>query len=151
VIFCFKKIGGGQISGFPFAPTGAYASSITSSTASNPLLNATTGLEMLFGLQGKNKPWPVISLRYILKSCQYLEYTARRMLGWLITDGSKIIWQEVVVAQLRFYPGICLEGLRKTTNILTHDGRCFGEASNRVLPERESTALPPGHSVRIFG
>jgi hypothetical protein len=33
------------------------------------------------------------------------------------------MWKEAVVAQLRYYPGNCLEGLRKTTNDLSQDSR----------------------------
>jgi hypothetical protein len=28
------------------------------------------------------------------------------------------MWKEAVVAELRYYPGVCLEGLRKTTKSL---------------------------------
>jgi hypothetical protein len=32
-----------------------------------------------------------------------------------VLEQSERIWEEVMVAYSRYYPGICLEGLRKTT------------------------------------
>jgi hypothetical protein len=40
---------------------------------------------------------------------------------------------EDVVAQLRYFPIICLEGLRKTGEFFSHDGRCRGSDSNTRL------------------
>jgi hypothetical protein len=42
------------------------------------------------------------------------------MMNW------KRIWKEVVVVQSGYYPGICLEELRETTNNLSEDIRCPG-------------------------
>jgi hypothetical protein len=33
----------------------------------------------------------------------------------IVNNELERMWKEAVVAQLRYYPGICLEGLRKTT------------------------------------
>jgi uncharacterized membrane protein len=46
IIFLFLKKLGDQMSGFPSAPIGSYASSIASSTVSKSRLNATTGVEV---------------------------------------------------------------------------------------------------------
>jgi hypothetical protein len=35
------------------------------------------------------------------------------MRGWLTNDESERTWKEAIVADLRYYPGICLEGLGK--------------------------------------
>jgi hypothetical protein len=42
------------------------------------------------------------------------------MLGQM-NDELEMFWKEVVMAQLRHYPGICLERLRKTTESLSQD------------------------------
>jgi hypothetical protein len=36
------------------------------------------------------------------------------------------IWKESVMVQLRYYPRIFQEGLRKSTKYLSHDSRCSG-------------------------
>jgi hypothetical protein len=43
------------------------------------------------------------------------------------------MWKEAVVANIRHYPGICLEGLRKTMRNLSQDSRFQGRDLN---PER---------------
>lgn len=43
------------------------------------------------------------------------------MLNVRMTDELEIIRKEVVMAQLGHCPGICLEGLRKTTKTLSQD------------------------------
>jgi hypothetical protein len=52
------------------------------------------------------------------------------------------IWKETAVASSRYYPGICMEGLRNTTNHISQDNRCHDLASNGTLPEYISKALP---------
>jgi hypothetical protein len=42
---------------------------------------------------------------------------------------------------LRYYPGICLEGLRKTTKILSQDSRHPGRDLNQGSPEEEAGVL----------
>jgi hypothetical protein len=42
---------------------------------------------------------------------------------------------------LRSYPGICLEGLRKTTKTLIQDSRSQGRDLNPVPPEYEAGLL----------
>jgi hypothetical protein len=49
-----------------------------------------------------------------------------------MTDESERILKKDVVA---LYPGISLEGLRKTAEELSHDRQCPGRDSNRVVPE----------------
>lgn len=43
------------------------------------------------------------------------------MLGWLMDYYFKRIWKTTVAAWSRYYPGICLEGLRKNTKNLSQD------------------------------
>jgi hypothetical protein len=40
------------------------------------------------------------------------------MLGCLLKDELERIWKEMIVAQSRFHPDICVGGLRKTTKDL---------------------------------
>jgi hypothetical protein len=42
---------------------------------------------------------------------------------------------------LRYYRGICLEELRKTTRNLSQDGRCLGRGFNPGPPEYETGVL----------
>jgi hypothetical protein len=49
---------------------------------------------------------------------------------------------EAAVAYLRYYHGIYLEELKKTTKNLSQDSRCLGRDSNRDPPEYMSEALP---------
>jgi hypothetical protein len=49
------------------------------------------------------------------------------MLNVRMIDESEIIWKEVVMAQLTHYPGICLEGPRKTTKTLSQDNEVPAE------------------------
>jgi hypothetical protein len=42
-------------------------------------------------------------------------------------DEFERIWKETVVACSSLYPGICLEGLKKTTKILSHYSRRPGQ------------------------
>jgi hypothetical protein len=46
-------------------------------------------------------------------------------------------WEETVVAYLRYYPGICLEGLRKTTKKTRQYIRSPGRDLNPGPPEYE--------------
>jgi hypothetical protein len=57
--------------------------------------------------------------------------------------GTKQSWPN-----LRYYPGICLEGLRKTTKNLTQDNRSPGRDLNPGPPEYEAGVLPLNHEVR---
>jgi hypothetical protein len=54
---------------------------------------------------------------------------------------------------LKYYPGIHLEGLRKTTEILTHDSRSPGRDLNPEPPEYEAGLLTtrPRRSVPLHG
>jgi hypothetical protein len=45
------------------------------------------------------------------------------------------IWKEVIVALMRYYPGICLQKLRKVTINLSQDSWCPGRDSNGAPPE----------------
>jgi hypothetical protein len=48
-----------------------------------------------------------------------------------------MIWKEVLNAKLRYYPGICLEELKKITKT-SQDSQCFSQILNQALPEYES-------------
>jgi hypothetical protein len=50
-------------------------------------------------------------------------------------DELERIWKEAVVAYSKYYPGICLQGLGKTTRNLGLDSTCLLQDSNRVPPE----------------
>jgi hypothetical protein len=41
------------------------------------------------------------------------------MVGWLMSDDLERIWKEAAMAYSKYYPGICLDGLRKTTENLS--------------------------------
>jgi hypothetical protein len=53
-------------------------------------------------------------------------------------------WNYAAVAELKYYNGSCLEGLRKTMKILSYDSRCLGRESNRNHP---NTSLEYYHYV----
>jgi hypothetical protein len=60
----------------------------------------------------------------VLQECgvERLFYDPFSILDYIVFSGRMIdelerIWKDVVMAQLRHYSGICLEGLRKTTKI----------------------------------
>jgi hypothetical protein len=55
-----------------------------------------------------------------------------------MNDELERIWKEAAVVDLRYYPGIFLEGLRNITRDLSLDSRCPGPDSNQVLPEYKS-------------
>jgi hypothetical protein len=49
-------------------------------------------------------------------------------------------WKEAFRGYSRCYPGISLEGLKKTTRILSDDRVCPGRDSNGAHPEHDSRA-----------
>jgi hypothetical protein len=57
------------------------------------------------------------------------------------------IWKEVVVAELRYYLGIKLEGLKEAIGNFGQDTRCSAEIRNRYFPNI-SRALQLPHLVR---
>jgi hypothetical protein len=118
----------------------------------NPRFKATTRAEMSLILQGKNKPWSVISLQ-----CPYFAILSVSRIHSSSNAGKIHDWWsgndlagsgrgpvEILAQHL-------LEGLRETTKILTQNGRCFGKASNPLPPENESTGLPISHSALSLG
>jgi hypothetical protein len=56
-------------------------------------------------------------------------------------DELGMISKEMVVAYSRYYPGICLEVLKKTKKSLGQDSRC---------PDRHSNPAPPEYKPRAF-
>jgi hypothetical protein len=54
----------------------------------------------------------------------------------------------MVVAYLKFYPGICVQGLSKTTKTLSLGNRCLGRDSNKAPSEYKLTASPLPEPVR---
>jgi hypothetical protein len=50
-----------------------------------------------------------------------------------MNDELEMIWKEVVMAQLRHYPGICLERLRKTTETLSQDNGVPAEIQTKYF------------------
>jgi hypothetical protein len=61
-----------------------------------------------------------------------------------MNDELENIWKEAVVAESRYYPSICLGGLRKTTKILSQDIWFPARDSKREHPEY---ALPLSNRV----
>jgi hypothetical protein len=59
------------------------------------------------------------------------------MIGWLVSDELERILKETVVA-VRNYPGICLEGLSKTTKNLVQHILSQGRELNPGPPEYEA-------------
>jgi hypothetical protein len=71
--------------------------------------------------------------------------TNRRMI-----DELKRIWKEAIVAYSRYYPGICLEGLRKTIkNLSQYSQRPCSRDSNRVPPEYKTITATLTRSVPL--
>jgi hypothetical protein len=58
--------------------------------------------------------------------------------------GSKRSWHN-----LRYYPGICLKGLGKTTKHLSQNSWRSGQDSNSVPPEYKSEALSLDHTSSV--
>jgi hypothetical protein len=54
-----------------------------------------------------------------------------------MNDKLQGIWKEVVAGQLKYYLGICMEGLRKTA-----------KCQNRCCPGRDSNQAPPEYGTR---
>jgi hypothetical protein len=55
-------------------------------------------------------------------------------------------WKEGVAAQYKvgYYPGFCLEGLRKITKSLRRDGRFLGHGTSRMRSKNAN------HSTKMF-
>lgn len=52
------------------------------------------------------------------------------MVGWLMNDKFKGIYNEAVMAKLRLYPSICLDSQTKATRNFRQDSQCHGWDSN---------------------
>jgi hypothetical protein len=74
----------------------------------------------------------IFSLRF-LSNPDYIASSERMIGEWCIGRGRKWSWPNV-----RYYPGICLKGLRKPTKILNQDSRSPGGDLNPVLSEYEA-------------
>ena len=57
------------------------------------------------------------------------------------------IWKEVVVAELRYYLGIKLEGLMEAIGNFGQDTRCSAEIRNRYFPNISRALVTPPGSV----
>jgi hypothetical protein len=68
---------------------------------------------------------------------------------WRLMVGCLINWKgfarKLSWPKLRYHPGTCLEGVRKTTRDLTQANRCPDRDSNLASPEYKPTALPLDH------
>jgi hypothetical protein len=67
-----------------------------------------------------------------------------------MTDELERICKETIVAYLRYYPRICLEGLRKLKKNLGQDMRCLGRDLKQARAKYESRALLPGQLSRLM-
>jgi hypothetical protein len=63
------------------------------------------------------------------------------MRGWYMNDRLEGMWKEAIVVQFMASPGIWLEGLRKTTKIISQDSRSPGRDLNKVPSEYEAVVL----------
>jgi hypothetical protein len=61
--------------------------------------------------------------------------TVAQMGGSLVNDEMKNILKEILVAQIKYFPGIRLKRRRKIAKYLSQDKRFSGLHSNRVLSE----------------
>jgi hypothetical protein len=69
------------------------------------------------------------------------------MKGWQVNDELERIWEEAVVANLKYCSGIWLEGLRKTTKYISQDSRFLNRDLNPGPPEHEKDF---NHSTTTF-
>jgi hypothetical protein len=58
-----------------------------------------------------------------------------------MNDESERMYKEAIVPNFRYYRGICLEVVRKSTKNFSHDGRSSGRDLNPVPPEYEAGVL----------
>jgi hypothetical protein len=58
-----------------------------------------------------------------------------------MNNKGEIMWKEAVVAYLRDYPGICLEGMMKTAKDLNHNSRSPCRDLNPGPPELKNVVL----------
>jgi hypothetical protein len=61
---------------------------------------------------------------------------------WLMNGELERIWKERVVVSSGHYLSVCLEGLRRTTKVLSRDSRSPECEWKKASPEYKSTALP---------
>jgi len=61
--------------------------------------------------------------------------TVAQMGGSLVNDDLKNILKEILVAPVKYFPGILLKRLSKIAKYLSQDKRVSGSHSNRVLSE----------------
>jgi hypothetical protein len=59
-----------------------------------------------------------------------------------MNDELERIWKEVVVVELRCYPGVRMEGLGKTTTYLIQRSRRLDQDSNQAPPEYQYRVSP---------
>jgi hypothetical protein len=57
------------------------------------------------------------------------------MIGWLMKAESETIWKEAAMTQSMHYPEICLEWLRKVTNISVRLADVAVDIGNKHLPK----------------
>jgi hypothetical protein len=61
-----------------------------------------------------------------------------------VDDELEGMWKKATVAYLRYYRGICLEGLNKTTKNLRQDSRSPGDPLLLLVREVPGTSPKPG-------
>jgi hypothetical protein len=97
----------------------------------------------------------VVLLAEVLQNCWVILRAIRVRLWWILryyklrTKNCTIFWWKRPWSNFRYYPGICLEGLRKITNYHIQDSRCFSRNSNQATPTYEHRALPLRQSARM--
>ena len=57
-----------------------------------------------------------------------------QIVQWFVNDGLEWMRNDVTVAWLRYYPGICVDGLRKNMETISLDSQWPGQDLNQVSP-----------------
>lgn len=73
-------------------------------------------MEQLNGSHPHEFPATKFQIVYLMKS---VAQTVQHQIIWLVNDELEKMWKKVVMANLQYYPRICLEGLGKTMKTLT--------------------------------
>jgi hypothetical protein len=65
-----------------------------------------------------------------------------------MTDKLEGTWNKVAMAYLRYFPIICLDGMRKTTESLSQDSWYPGQDLNQASPKYKTRVLPLGQPIQ---
>jgi hypothetical protein len=86
-----------------------------------------------------------------IKFCGLLYTVNIRIVGWLISDKLERLLKEALVAEMRYYLSIYLEGLRKATKHFSQNSWCPGLDLNWTPSEyKSSVTARPICSLLVF-